>query len=319
MQLTVGFYKPILWRTAAVVLPSAALLGGGRLSLSSWYFYGSLFLILLVDMVRHKHLEGVAATIACSPMMILLRGDLFYSGPEIIYALVLVQAPMADLRRLFRNRLVAGLIVGAVAYWLASAIYNGHYYSNFRAIELAFAASLFYLLASHRVYLLPALLGLACSTIAEGFALLANGAVANNGGEVFRLGWASVEGHSIGNPISFGILTALVFLLTISGGGRWLGLAQRPKTRLVVQLLSALWLVLSTSRGSWLVAIAGAMIIAWTERRQRRMLLAGAALLFVAGAAFMTLARDATLSSYIEKTFSTDTSLAKLSTGRSEQ
>src|SRR5947209_14206229 len=52
MQLTVGFYKPILWRTAAVVLPSAALLGGGRLSLSSWYFYGSLFLILLVDMVR---------------------------------------------------------------------------------------------------------------------------------------------------------------------------------------------------------------------------------------------------------------------------
>src|SRR5215471_14631067 len=105
MPLTAGFYKPILQRTALVALPTAALLGAGRLTLSSWYFYLSLGLILISDIVRHKNLECIAAAIACSPMMILLRGDLFYSGPQVIYALVLAQAPLTDLRRLMRNRL----------------------------------------------------------------------------------------------------------------------------------------------------------------------------------------------------------------------
>jgi O-antigen ligase len=251
--------------------------------------------------------------------MILLRGFLFYSAPELIFAAVIAQAPLADLRRLFRNRLATGLIVSAVVYWLASYVYSGNYSSNFRAVELAFGASLFYLLASHRVYLMPALLGLSGSTLAEGFALLANGRMARGDTEIFRLGMASVEGHSIGNPISFGVLTALVFLLTISGGGRWLGLAGRPQMRVAIQLISAAWLVLSTSRGSWLVAIAGAMIIGWTERRQRRMLLTGAALLVITGAALTLFSSDNTLSSYLDKTFSPDTSLDKLTTGRSEQ
>jgi hypothetical protein len=184
------------------------------LSLSSWYFYLSLVAILVTDILRHRHLECVAAAIACSPLMILLRGDLFYSGPQVIYALVIVQAPLADLGRLYRNRLAKGLIAGAVVYWLASFVYSGDIHSNFRAVELALAASLFYLLASHRVYLLPALLGLACATIVEGFALSANGAMTIGTDAVFRLGLARVEGHSIGNPISFGILTALVFLLS---------------------------------------------------------------------------------------------------------
>src|SRR5215471_6070349 len=105
MPLTTGLYKPILLRTAIVSLPTAVLLGAGRLTASAWYFYLSLALVLLRDIFRHKHLECIAAAIACSPMMILLRGDLFYSGPEVIYALVLAQAPLTDLRRLMRNRL----------------------------------------------------------------------------------------------------------------------------------------------------------------------------------------------------------------------
>ena len=67
MQPTVGFYKPVLVRTAIVVLPAAALLGVGRLTLSAWYFYVALILVLLHDIVRHKHLECVATAIACSP------------------------------------------------------------------------------------------------------------------------------------------------------------------------------------------------------------------------------------------------------------
>jgi O-antigen ligase len=319
MRLTTALYKPILLRTAIVTLPSAALLGAGQLTLSAWYFYLSLSVVLLADVFRHKHLECIAAAIACSPMMILLRGDLFYSGPEVVYALAIFQAPLADLKRLFRNRLAAGLIIGALVYWLASFAYSGNYSSNFRAVELAFAASLFYLLATHRIYLLPALLGLACATVAEGFALLANGAMTSAGGEFLRLGLASIEGRYVGNPISFGILTALAFLLTISGGGRWLGLSNRPKERLAIQVLSAAWLVLSTSRGSWLVALAGAIIIAWTERRQRQTLLVGAVLLVAIGAVLSVYSSDNTLISYIDKTFSADTSIDKLTTGRSEQ
>jgi O-antigen ligase len=252
-------------------------------------------------------------------MMIPLRGHFFYSGPQVFYGLALAQAPLSEWRRLRRNRTVVALLVGAFVYWGATFVVTGNYASNFRAVELAFTATLIYLLAQHRSVFRPALVAFALSVIAVGAGLLPNGAMMLNGERVFRLGLARVGGHSIGNPISFGVVVVVVFLLTISMGGSWLGLSAKKRTLLAIQAVSAVWLLLSTSRGSWAVALTGLAIIYWTEPRRRAMILGGATLIVAAGAVLIAFSRDATLTSYVDKTFSGEASLAKLTTGRSLQ
>jgi len=221
--------KPILLRTLLVVLPSAAALAVGQLDPACIYFYGMLAIIMFYDILQHRHLHVMAVLLATTPMLILLRGHLFYSGPQALYVLALLQAPLAEWKRMRRNRLVVCLNVAAFLYWGASFAFTGNYASNSRALELSFTATLIYLLAQHRAYFRPALLGFALAAIAVGAGLLPNGAMGLGGEQVFRLGLARVGGHSIGNPISFGTTIVMALLLTISMGGSWFGLNGRPK------------------------------------------------------------------------------------------
>lgn len=313
------FVKPILMRTLFVVLPSAAALAVGQLQAACIYFYVALAIAMFYDILQHRHLQVMATLLACTPMLILLRGHLFYSGPQVLYGLALAQAPLADLKRLRHNRLVSGLLIAAFLYWGASFAFTGNYASNFRAVELAFTGTLICVLSQHRLYFRPALLGFAICAIAVGFGLLPNGAMELDGQSVFRLGLARVQGHSIGNPISFGTTIVLAFLFTISTGGSWFGLAGRRKWLFSIQAITAVWLLLSTSRGSWAVALVGLIIIYWTEPPRRSMLLGGAVLMVALGAVLITVTGNATLSSYLDKTFSGDVSLAKMTTGRSTQ
>ncbi len=311
--------KSIVGRVLFVILPSMALLGDGQAVLACWCFYATLGAVLAYDAFRHRHLECMAMVLAATPMLLLVRDRLFYSAPEILYVLAMLQAPLADLKRLRANRVAMGLVLAVLVYWLASFAYTGIYASNYRGMELALSACILYLLAQHRSYLRAALLGFAISSIGVGLGLLPNGGVVTNGVDVFRLGGAHIEGRNLGNPISFGLTVTLVFLLTISSNGRWLGLAGRRKTLLAVQLITAVWLVLSTSRGSWAVALIGAMIIYWAEPRQRQLLFGGAVLVVVMGAFLTLFTHDSTLASYLDKTFSGDVSLDKLTTGRATQ
>jgi O-antigen ligase len=311
--------KPILLRTLFVVLPSAGALAIGQLDPACFYFYGMLALVMADDILQHRHLHVMAVLLACTPMLVLLRGHLFYSGPQILYALALAQAPLADLRRLRRNRLAVCLLVASFVYWGASFAYTGSYAVNFRALELAFTATLIYLLAQHRSLFRPALLGFALSAIAVGAALIPNGTMGINGEEVFRLGLARIEGHALGNPISFGTTVVVAFLFTISMGGSWFGLGRKKEVLLAIQAVTAIWLVLSTSRGSWAVALTGLAIIFWAEPRRRATLLGGAVVVVAVGTALILFSHDSTLTRYVDKTFSGDVSIAKLTTGRSLQ
>jgi len=309
--------KPIVLRSLLVVLPSAVALAVGQLDVACFYFYGMLALVMAYDILQHRHLYVMAVLLASLPMLILVRGHLFYSGPQAFCGLALLQAPLAEWRRMRRNRLVVCLNVAAFVYWGVTFAVTENYASNFRALELAFTATLIYLLAQHRSIFRPAMVGFALSAIAVGAGLLPNGAMSMNGESVFRLGLARISGHSVGNPISFGIVIVTAFLLTISMGGSWFGLAGRKKALLSVQALTAVWLLLSTSRGSWAVALTGVVIIFWTEPRRRSMLLGSFVLVMVAGAVLVAFSNDTTLSSYLDKTFSGD--ITKLTTGRSLQ
>jgi O-antigen ligase len=311
--------KPILLRTLLVVLPSAASLAVGQLDPACFYFYGMLVLVMAYDIFQHRHLQVMAVLLACTPMLILLRGHLLYSGPQALYALALAQAPLMDLRRLRKNRLAVTLVAASLLYWGASFAFTGNYAVNFRAVELSLTATLVYLLAQHRSLFRPALLGFALSAIAVGAGLLPNGAMGIGGEEVFRLGLARVGGHSIGNPISFGTTIVVAFLFTISMGGSWFGLARHRTALVAIQAMTAIWLLLSTSRGSWAVALTGLVIIYWTEPKRRATLLGGAVVMVAAGAMLVVFSHDSTLSSYLDKTFSADTSMSKLTTGRNLQ
>ncbi len=310
--------RQILWRTAVVIAPATLLLAAGRATYACCAFYGVLAVMLCWDIFHHRHLQPIALMVACLPMLVLLRGRLFYSGPLCYLGLALAQAPIEDWKQLRRNRLIMSLLIGTLVYWLSTFAYEGSYYKNYRALELAMAATAIYLLGRHRLYLRPALLAFAMAAIAVGLSLLPAGAMIIDGVPVFRLGLARVEGHSIGNPISLGTNLAMALLLTITGDGAWLGLARLTRVRLVLQMALAACLVLTTSRGSWGTTLICACVILCTERRQRPRLLLGGIAVVLIGAALMAFSHDNTLASYIDRTFGGELSLTKLTTGRDQ-
>jgi O-antigen ligase len=130
---------------------------------------------------------------------------------------------------------------------------------------------------------------------------------------------AQVDGARLGNPISFGIPAALVVLLSMADGGRWLMLRDRPGLRTAINALTGLLLVLSTSRGSWLVLIVGALVLMCTDHRQRKVLLGSFAALALFVVVWIQLEPSRTLAHYFEETFSPDESWSKRTTGRAEQ
>jgi O-antigen ligase len=195
-------------------------------------------------------------------------------------------------------------------YWALAFLLTGSYATEMRAFELVFAAMNVYLLGKHRRLLGAALFGVAISVVAMGLGMLPY----ND-----RLGMAVVDGTHLGNPISFGIPAALILLLSLADGGRWLMLRDRPVFRAALSALTGLLLVLSTSRGSWLVVIIGAVIIFIADRRQRGLLLGSFAVVALAIFLFTQVTHSELVSSYLEKTFSPDESWSKRTTGRAEQ
>jgi O-antigen ligase len=67
------------------------------------------------------------------------------------------------------------------------------------------------------------------------------------------------------------------------------------------------------------VALTGLAIIYWAEPRRRATLLGGAVVMVAVVTALILFSRDSTLTRYVDKTFSGDVSIAKLTTGRSLQ
>ena len=152
---------------------------------------------------------------------------------------MVVVSPKESLRR--GRTLDAGLFILGGLYWLASYLWTGYYASNLRVLELVFTAACIYLLAKHREYLATALIGLSISVFAVGIAFMPRG----GGG---RWGHEAIDGYILGNPITFGIPLALIFLLTIADNGKWLLLEDRRTWRLAIGLIWALSVAL-TSRG----------------------------------------------------------------------
>ena len=293
--------------------PSLAATAAGTPSVGAAIYFSLLLAIFTVHLITRQPHRFLALLIGTIPPMMIFRGYFFYNSPQILFLtglLLVFELQRPAISRLWRDPLMKSLILGTLVYWLIGVILTGSYVPNFRALELAFAVSAIYVLNRRRNLLCTALLGIGVSIILQGAALLRFGT---------RLGMAEIEGQRLGNPISFGIPAAFIFLLSILYKGEWLLLRHHPIWRLLITIMAAAALLLSTSRGSWLAAFAGVLLIFWANAEQRKFLLVFAAVIVAAALLYGHSSQGSTLESYLERTFSTDESWSKLTTGRSEQ
>jgi O-antigen ligase len=307
------FDRAVFGQIAVAVIPAMAAVAAGRPSVGAVYLLAVLFACLVYHFVTRTPVAASAVMIGTLPVWMLLRNYFFYNSIEIVLALCALawmEGAMGDFKAIWKDRLVRYFVSFFAIYWAMAWLITGSYASEMRAFELVFSALNIYLLGKHRRFLGTAFLGVALSVVAIGAGLLPYGD---------RLGMAEVDGSRLGNPISFGIPATLIILLALSDGGRWLILRDRPVARMALNAVTGLLLVLSTSRGSWLVLIVGAIVIVCADRRQRKVLLLSFAVLTVCVLVWMRVEPSGTLQHYFEKTFSPEESWSKRTTGRAEQ
>jgi len=273
-----------------------ALLGPQLLTQAGLCFFLVFLAILTYRLLQRDHKGMMCLTIGCMPLLMLLRNSLSYSSVEIVLALCVVcwfiQEP-ADLRRVFNSTLIVLFSVFVVVYWLLSFARTGDYSSNLRSFELLLTALGIRLLGRYRSYLGTAFIGIAISAFAMGLAFARYGD---------RLGTAHIDGEKMGNPISFGIPIALVFLLSLAEGGRWLMLQGKTVPRMALNIGAGILLLLSTSRGSWAAVSCGLMVLLVGQRNRGR-LIQYLAIIALVLTLWFNFVDSAILDKYIFKTF----------------
>ncbi len=305
--------KGLLYEVLALLVPAWAIVASGRPSAAAVWYYGLLAVFFLWHWVHKQPHRVSGLLLATLPAMGVFRNYFFYNSPQVFYLFALLlwaEFRRNEVRQMLRDRLVMGLIGFSVLYWWLSFLITTDYSANLRALELSLSIAGITLLYSEQSTFRTALLGVGLGILLQGGSLMGYGE---------RLGFATVGGDLIGNPISFGVPAALLFLLSIAGNGRWILLKDSPLWRGLLVGLSGMALLLSTSRGSWLMAIAGLIVIFAFDRKQRPALILYMLGLLLVAAVFTQTEQGSTLSWYLEKTFGGDVTMAKRTTGRAEQ
>lgn len=298
---------------AVSVIPSMALVMAGQFVLAAYVFFGILTVVLGLNLLNGRYLDATAVAIGTIPVLMLLRGLVLYNSIQVILAVCLAGMFMIpeDRQRFQRNTPLVGLMWVCMLYWFTSVILSGDYSSNIRILEFALTAACVFMLAGHRSAAAAALMGVVGSGVIMAASLLPHGT---------RLGIVTISsGLSVGNPIAMGLSATLGYLLTIADRGRWLLLHNRPGWRIALNLLAGAALVLSTSRGSWLVTILGVAIIAAMSPTGRKTLGASLALLGVLLVIILQTDRGPMIEHYFDNAVGGDVSLEKRTTGRANQ
>jgi O-antigen ligase len=303
----------VLVETAICVLPGMAALPLGQPRLGARVFFGLLSLFLLCHVLQRDRYRFVTLIAGVIPAMMLLRVGFFYvSVVGFLAAGVIVWAALSPQRFsfLWKDRTVLALLSATSLYWAVSCLVSQTYEVNIRAIELSLSAVNIYLLAQSRRMLATALSAIFLSVLAIAVALLPFGG---------RLGQVSVGDLSMGNPISLGLPAALILLLGVVDRGRWLLLPMPNARGWAVIAAAASILALSTSRGSWLVAMAGFCALFLWSPRSRGVLAGLTAVLAAIVLLLLQTERGETVLRYMDKALSSERSAAQRTSGRSEQ
>lgn len=313
VNVPVSLDRRVIYEALALMVPAWLLTSLGYPTYGSyWYFslLGALFGWHWVHKAPHRISAMLLATL---PTMNIFRNYFFYNSPQIIYlaAVVLwIEYRRRQAGEMLKDRVLMALFGFSVVYWWLSFLITEDYSINFRALELSLCVASMTLLYSDLSRFRTAMLALGIGILIQGAALMQHGD---------RLGFAEIAGGMVGNPISFGIPACVLFLLSITRGGRWIMVKDSPWWRYALSALAGAALLLSTSRGSWLAAIVGLIMIFLFDRRQRVTLGLYAVGLVVFALALTQTPQGATFADYLDRTFGGDISLDKRTTGRAEQ
>ncbi len=307
-----GIDKYLLLQTLAISVPAWALMGSPLLGA---YVYYALLIVFVGWHGLQKAPERITALLlATIPALVIFRNKFFYDGPQAMFALALLvwyEYRRPSVRELLRDKLVMGLITFSSIYWISSWLMTGDGHSNFRMFDLVTVSVSVILLYREVKIFRTAMLGLGLCVLCEAGAFLAFGG---------RLGYAELDdGGSVGNPTSLGIPLALLSLLSLVHGGRLIEVKNSPIFRYGLMFAAGAALLLSTSRGSWLVALAGLAVIFVFQREQRGTMLACALGMVAATALLLQTERGVVLNDYLDKTFNSELSIDKRTTGRAAQ
>jgi O-antigen ligase len=294
------------------VVPAMATLDFGAPMIGARYLAGSLLICLLYQAARRDRYRYMALLIGAGPALSLLRGVFFYNSFFFFTALGIVlwaATSWKDVKALWDDNIWRSMAFLCLLYWAISVALKGTFVANIRAIEFILTAGAISLLATRRSYLATALLGIAASSTAYAIAMLPYGV---------RLGEGELDnGQTIGNPALMGIPSALIVLLALTDRGRYLLLENKVVARAIVCLVLAQWLILSGSRGSWLITLTCLAIVFTLSPPSRKGILAIIALGCIATLAVLTTERGAQVSNVFDKTMDSNRSLANRTSGRS--
>jgi O-antigen ligase len=268
---------------------------------------------LLFHAIRRDGFSYLSLLLGILPAMVVVRGTLipfnslvFLLGTGLLWPL----SGRSEFRLFWKRHMLLSVLCVSVLYWWLSYLPTGNYSQNLRSLEWSFCIAVVCLLGARRSYLSTSLVGCGISLIAVGAGLMPYGD---------RLGMASIDDVSFGNPIQLGLPSALLVLLSLTEGGQWLLLQKRIWSRIALALCCAFILIFSTSRGSWLVLIVGIVLLAIGDRRARKPMLVGTLLLAATVGVVILSPRGAFVQHYFMKVADPNNSAEARTTGRVTQ
>jgi O-antigen ligase len=319
-QLKVG--RPTLRRETEITLsevlfcvgPAMAALYKGNVTMAAMLLYGSAAVILGVHALLQQPERYISFAISIIPAILLMRNHFLYSSLVAIFGAGLLlwwAVCPQEVWTLWGSGVRLWFVLICIFYWAMSWLNTRSFYSNIHAVEFFLVASCVFLLGGHRGSLAAGLLGMGLTVFCVGIGVFPYGE---------RLGLVRIGSISLGNPINLGLSAALVFLLCVAEGGSWLGLESHPTIRFLVSLGSAAMLMLSTSRGSWLITIVGVLTVLAFGKTYRRsawwiVVLVPTVALFVT----LSTGRGVSVMKFYSVVATSDTSLSKKTTGRFNQ
>jgi O-antigen ligase len=294
------------------VIPAMVPLDFGMPLLGAQYLAGSLFLFLGYHFIKRDRYRYMSLLVGAGPALSLMRGVFFYDS---IFVFLFVgialwaYCALKEVRFVMRDPIWAPLAFLCVLYWILSVVLKGNFGANLRALEFIFATAGLCLLANRRSYLATGLIGIGISATAYAIAMLPYGV---------RLGEGELDnGQTIGNPVLLGVPAALVVLLALTDRGRFLLLESKATARLILCMVVGQWLILSGSRGSWLVTITCLLIVLAYGKTSRKTILIAIAIGCVATAFVLSTDQGAHITTVFTKTVDSNRSLANRTSGRS--
>jgi len=128
--------KSVLAQIAIAVLPAMAAVAVGRPGPGAIYLLTVLFTCLVYHFLTRTPVEASAVMIGTLPAWMLLRNYFFYNSIEVVLALCVLawmEGGKADLKAVWRDRLVRCFVAFFTTYWALAWLLTGSYASEMRS------------------------------------------------------------------------------------------------------------------------------------------------------------------------------------------